>query len=93
MLVTAWILVGFLAGTIARNILVKSNERFMTDVVLGIVGALGAGWVSNGFAITLTAFNLHSVLGAFIGAGLLIFIVRRARRGRYRGRGAWGART
>jgi uncharacterized membrane protein YeaQ/YmgE (transglycosylase-associated protein family) len=93
MLIAAWILVGLLAGTIARGILVKSNERFMTDVVLGIVGALGAGWLSNGFAITLTGFNLHSVLAAFIGAGLLIFILRRARRRRYRRRGAWGART
>jgi uncharacterized membrane protein YeaQ/YmgE (transglycosylase-associated protein family) len=93
MLIAAWIIVGLLVGTLARNILVASNERFMTDAVLGIAGALAAGWAANGFAISLIEFNLHGVLAASVGAGLSIVSFRQARRGRHRGRGAWGART
>jgi uncharacterized membrane protein YeaQ/YmgE (transglycosylase-associated protein family) len=93
MLIAAWIIVGFLAGTLARNMFVASNERLMTDVVLGIVGAMAAGWAANGFVVTLMGFNLYSVLAAVAGAGLLIVAFRRVRRRRYRGRSAWGART
>jgi uncharacterized membrane protein YeaQ/YmgE (transglycosylase-associated protein family) len=93
MLIVAWIVVGFLVGTLAQNILVASTERFMSDLVVGIAGALAAGWAANGFAIRLLEFNLYSVLAASAGAGLSIVIFRRARRGRHGRRGAWGART
>ena len=94
MLIIPWIIVGLLAGILARNILIASSETRMTDVVIGIVGAVGVGWASNGFAIALiTGLNLFSVPAAFVGAWLLIVSFRHARRGRYRGRGAWGART
>jgi len=96
MLIAAWILVGLVAGTIARSVLITTHERFLTDAVLGIVGALGTGWIFNGFETTMaTGLNLFSVLAAFIGAGLLIVTFRHARRhARYRGRGgAWGTRT
>jgi uncharacterized membrane protein YeaQ/YmgE (transglycosylase-associated protein family) len=93
MLIAAWIILGLVAGTIARSLFVASNEPLMTDMVLGSVGGLAAGWIANGFAVTLIGFNLHSVLAAFVGAGLLIVIFRLVRRRRYRGPGAWGART
>jgi uncharacterized membrane protein YeaQ/YmgE (transglycosylase-associated protein family) len=96
MLIAAWIIVGLVAGIIARSTLVTNNEHLMTDVVLGIVGALATGWVFNGFERPLAnGFILYgSVLAAFIGAGLLIVTFRYARRHRpHRERGAWGART
>ncbi len=86
MLIAAWITVGLVAGIIARGILVTTHERLMTDVVLGIVGALATGWIFNGFEKTLAnGFILYgSVLAAFIGAGLLIVTFRYARRHRAR---------
>jgi uncharacterized membrane protein YeaQ/YmgE (transglycosylase-associated protein family) len=93
MLIAAWIIAGFLVGTLARDILVESNERFMTDLVVGIAGALTAGWAVNGFTVSLTGFNLYSVLAAAVGAGLSIVSFRYARRRRHRGRRAWGSRT
>ena len=72
-----WIIVGIVAGALARAV-VPNPERggWGTDLVIGLVGALIGGWV---FQLVLG----HSYSGwigstavAFVGAIILLFIVR-----------------
>ncbi len=47
------------------------------DLIVGIVGALIGGWVFNAFGhMGATGINLWSILVAFVGAVILLLIVR-----------------
>jgi len=47
------------------------------DIVVGIVGALLGGWIFNFFGHTgLAGFSIYSIFVAFIGAVVLLFILR-----------------
>lgn len=40
-----WIVVGFVAGTLARRIMGSDDKSFISDVLLGILGAIVGGWI------------------------------------------------
>ncbi|MFQ3647202.1 MAG: GlsB/YeaQ/YmgE family stress response membrane protein [Anaerolineae bacterium] len=40
-----WIVVGFIAGTLARRIMGSDDKSFISDVLLGILGAVVGGWI------------------------------------------------
>ncbi|HML50239.1 MAG TPA: GlsB/YeaQ/YmgE family stress response membrane protein [Propionicimonas sp.] len=44
----AWIVMGLIAGTIAKAIL-KSSGGWVTSLVIGVVGALVGGWIGATF--------------------------------------------
>ena len=71
-----WIVIGLLAGLIARAIMPgKQPGGIIVTVLLGIGGGLLGGWL--GSAITgrgLTGFSFWSLLLAVIGALILLFI-------------------
>jgi uncharacterized membrane protein YeaQ/YmgE (transglycosylase-associated protein family) len=80
----SWIIVGALAGWLASIVMgTNSRQGCLTDIVLGVVGGLVGGFVLNaiGFGGDLSGFNLPTILTAFIGAvivlGILRFIQRR----------------
>jgi uncharacterized membrane protein YeaQ/YmgE (transglycosylase-associated protein family) len=53
------------------------------DLVVGIVGAVIGGWIWNYFGhVGATGINLPSILVAFVGAVVLLLIVRLFTRGR-----------
>ena len=69
-------LVGWLAGIITR-----SGGGLLFDIVVGIAGALIAGYLFGGGASILNApLNLTSILYSLLGAILLLLIVRLIRR-------------
>jgi len=75
-----WIVFGAVAGWIA-SLLVGKNQGLLTNIVVGIVGALLGGWWFNQFGATgVTGFNLASLLVAVVGAVVLLIIVRLFRR-------------
>jgi uncharacterized membrane protein YeaQ/YmgE (transglycosylase-associated protein family) len=73
------ILVGWLAGIVTR-----SGGGLIFDMVVGIVGALIAGWIFGGGASFLSgSITLMSVLYSVIGAIILLLVVKLVRgRGR-----------
>lgn len=73
------ILVGWLAGLVTR-----SGGGLIFDMVVGIVGALIAGWIFGGGASFLSgSITLMSVLYSVIGAIILLLVVKLVRgRGR-----------
>jgi uncharacterized membrane protein YeaQ/YmgE (transglycosylase-associated protein family) len=47
------------------------------DIIIGIIGGLIGGWVFNAFGHAgVTGFNIWSILVAFVGAVILLFILR-----------------
>ena len=75
----AWIVVGGIAGWLASLVVDGGGMGVLGDIIVGIVGAILGGLVlslllpgSFGF----TGFNLGSLVVAFIGAVILLFILR-----------------
>jgi uncharacterized membrane protein YeaQ/YmgE (transglycosylase-associated protein family) len=76
--ILAWIVLGLLAGALARFILPGSDSMgWIMTILVGIVGAFIGGYVATlvGFG-SVTGFNLTSLLTATGGAILLLVVVR-----------------
>lgn len=84
-----WIIVGAIAGWLA-SIVMKTNrsQGLLTDIIVGIIGGFIGGWVldllgvgsSTASSSGVSGLNLVSILTAFIGAVILLAIVRVLRR-------------
>lgn len=72
--ILTWLLIGLVAGIIAKVVM---GDRFgwIVTILLGIVGAFVGGWISGLFGgPAVTGFNLMSVLVAAGGAIVVLFI-------------------
>jgi uncharacterized membrane protein YeaQ/YmgE (transglycosylase-associated protein family) len=73
----AWIILGLIAGFLASVVMRGGGYGIVGDIVIGIVGALLGGFLFSALGGTgVTGFNLYSLFVAFIGACLLIAILR-----------------
>lgn len=76
------LVVGALVGLVAGMIM-KTGGGIVFDVVVGIVGALIAGFLFGGGASILNApLNLMSILYSLIGAIILLAVYKLVTRGR-----------
>jgi uncharacterized membrane protein YeaQ/YmgE (transglycosylase-associated protein family) len=70
-----WLVIGFFAGSLARRIMGSDDKPFISDVLLGILGAVIGGWIVGGLTdmpsggLSLVCANL---IVATFGASLLI---------------------
>jgi uncharacterized membrane protein YeaQ/YmgE (transglycosylase-associated protein family) len=74
----AWIIVGLIAGVLAKwAVPGEGPGGIIGDIVVGIVGAIIGGWLFGllGFSGP-TGINPWSILVAFIGGVILLLIVR-----------------
>lgn len=78
MSIVAWLVVGFIAGLLAKFVVPGEGPGgIIGDLIVGIVGGFIGGWIFNAFGHTgLSGINGYSVLVAFIGAVVLLFILR-----------------
>ena len=78
-----WIIVGAIAGWLA-SIVMKTNasQGLIADIIVGIIGGFIGGLLLNLLDIGggVTGLNLASILTAFIGAVVLLAILRVLRR-------------
>ena len=74
----AWIIVGAVSGWLASIVMKTNREQgLIMDIVVGIVGALIGGVVFNALGIAgTTGFNIWSVFVAFVGAVILLGLIR-----------------
>jgi len=85
MSIVAWLVVGLIAGFLAR--LVFPGEEpgpggIVGDLIVGIVGAVIGGWVFRAFGgVGVTGINLGSIIVAFVG-GVILLVVWRSIAGR-----------
>ncbi len=76
--ILSWILLGLIAGALAKLIMPGRNGGgIIVTIVLGIIGAFVGGFVVSLFGYgTVTEFNLGSIVAATIGAILLLALFR-----------------
>jgi uncharacterized membrane protein YeaQ/YmgE (transglycosylase-associated protein family) len=77
--VLAWIVVGLIAGWLAGMVVKGGGFGVIGDIVVGILGALLGGYLAYvvfGLSDAVTGINPVSILVAFIGAVLLVVIIR-----------------
>lgn len=78
--ILVWIVVGAIAGWLA-SLVMKTSQGLLMDIVVGIIGAIIGGWVLGLLGMGETGtFSIASVITAFIGAVILIAILRAVRR-------------
>jgi uncharacterized membrane protein YeaQ/YmgE (transglycosylase-associated protein family) len=88
--VIGWLLVGFIAGGLARMATGSKKRGCLGTIAVGIIGALLGGalfrFATGDEASTFDEFDLGSILVAFVGAALLLLVLdaadRRPRRRR-----------
>ncbi len=77
-----WLIVGLIAGVLASLVMGGTGYGLIGDIIIGIVGAFVGGWLfrSMGVAVPLSGIA-GTILVAFIGAVVLLFVIRLVRRG------------
>lgn len=76
-----WIIIGFIAGAVARRIMGSRNASMGSDIILGLIGALLGGFILGllGFQsgrLISPGLGIGSIVTAIIGALVVIFIGR-----------------
>lgn len=77
--IITWIIVGLIAGGIAKALHPGQDPGgFIVTILIGIAGAVVGGWISSMFGFgTVDGFNIGSLFIAILGAVLLLFIYRK----------------
>ena len=76
-----WVAIGLIAGWLASAVL-EGGLGVVGDIVVGIVGSLVGGYVFRGLHLRVPFHGLASqIFVAFVGALLLLLVVRVLRRG------------
>lgn len=74
--ILAWIVLGLIAGALASFVM-KGGFGIVGDIIVGIIGALLGGFLYGLIGGQgVTGVNIGSIAIAFIGACILIAIVR-----------------
>ena len=72
----AWIIVGGIAGWLASMVM-HSRMGMLMDIIVGVIGAFIGGFLLNALGTSgVTGFNVWSVVVAFIGAVVLLGVLR-----------------
>ena len=77
--VIAWIFVGLIAGWMTGKVMKGAGYGAFRDIILGIVGAFIGGFLTSVFGIQGQADLLGSIVIAFVGATILVAVVRALR--------------
>lgn len=75
----SWIIVGGLAGWLAKKFM-RSSYGMLMNIVIGIIGALIGGFIFSFIGSTgVTGLNLWSILVALVGSCIFIWVSRKAK--------------
>ena len=83
MTLLAWLIVGLVAGVLASMVMGGTGYGIIGDIIVGIVGAFLGGWIFSALGVASPLGGLAgTILVAFIGAVVLLFIIHLIRRNR-----------
>src|SRR5689334_21926490 len=80
--ILSWVIIGLIAGWLAGEVMRGTGFGLIGDIIIGIVGALLGGFIATAlFNVPdpLTGINITTVVVAFLGAVILIAILRSVR--------------
>jgi uncharacterized membrane protein YeaQ/YmgE (transglycosylase-associated protein family) len=75
----AWIVVGLIAGFLAGLVMKGSGYGVIGDIIVGVIGGLLGGYLAAYFLHiknAMSGINLETILVAFVGAIILLVILR-----------------
>jgi uncharacterized membrane protein YeaQ/YmgE (transglycosylase-associated protein family) len=77
-----WIIVGLVAGVLASIVMGGTGYGLIGDIIIGIVGAFVGGWLFAKLGVSTPFGGLPgTIFVAFVGAVVLLFILRLLRSG------------
>ena len=74
-----WVIVGGLAGWLASLVVgTNRSQGFLADIIVGVIGGLLGGVLLTSIGIPglVTGINLGSIAVAFVGAVVLLVVLR-----------------
>ncbi len=77
--ILSWIVVGAIAGWLSGLVIRGSGFGLIGDIVVGVVGGLLGGWLAGvifHLQNAVNGINWESILVAFLGAVVLLLILR-----------------
>ncbi len=80
--ILSWLLVGAIAGWLAGLVMKGRGFGLFGNIVIGIVGAVVGGWLAGALfniAQPIRGFDLTTIIVAFLGAVVVLYIARLAR--------------
>jgi uncharacterized membrane protein YeaQ/YmgE (transglycosylase-associated protein family) len=83
--ILSWIVVGLLAGWLAGMVMKGGGYGLIGDIIVGVLGGLLGGWIATSLlhiGAGVNGINLESILVAFVGAVILLVLIRLVRGGR-----------
>jgi uncharacterized membrane protein YeaQ/YmgE (transglycosylase-associated protein family) len=85
--ILVWALIGLIAGFLASKVMTGHGKGIVTDIVVGVIGALAGGFIARFLGVT-TSLTSHSIVVeivvAFAGAVILLAVLRLAGFGKRR---------
>jgi uncharacterized membrane protein YeaQ/YmgE (transglycosylase-associated protein family) len=80
MTILTWLIVGLVAGVLASMVMGGTGYGLIGDIIIGIVGAFVGGWLFAQLGVSSPWGGLPgTIFVAFIGAVVLLFILRLVR--------------
>lgn len=77
MSILGWLLLGLIAGFLASVVMKGGGYGIIGDIIVGVVGAFLGGFIFSLLGGSgVTGFNIWSMFVAFVGACVLIAILR-----------------
>jgi uncharacterized membrane protein YeaQ/YmgE (transglycosylase-associated protein family) len=79
MSILSWLVVGLIAGFLASRVMRGGGYGLIGDIIVGVVGAFIGGWLATTFLKMpnpVNGINIGTILVAFVGAVILIAILR-----------------
>ena len=77
--ILSWIIVGLIAGWLAGKVVQGGGFGLIGDIIIGIIGGVLGGFIASYFfnvGDPMSGINLPSIVIAFLGAVLLLFLLR-----------------
>lgn len=74
--ILTWIVVGAIAGLLADLVVRRIKVGLLGAIIVGMLGGLLGGWLFGLFGFSLGGGFLGDVLTSFIGAVILLLILR-----------------
>jgi uncharacterized membrane protein YeaQ/YmgE (transglycosylase-associated protein family) len=81
--ILSWLVVGLIAGFLASRVMRGGGYGLIGDIVVGVIGALIGGFLASTLLKmpnAVSGINLTTIIVAFVGAVILIAILRLFRR-------------
>jgi len=79
--ILSWIVIGLIAGVIAKFLMPgKDPGGFIITILIGIAGAFVGNWIFSTLGIYIGSGIVAVIISAFVGAVVLLFVINLLKR-------------